>query len=523
MKMNSRTQTPLCSGSRGEIPAEASGKRISGKIHYQHPPRHCHWGSSKSLVRFATEAGPKHTIKKSRRRHATATMLNIAMFVAMLMLPGVKSLRAQSTDFDAAPIRYSDTVATDPVAKLAGRIEAGQASLSWDVKFGWLPSLLKHLKIPPSSQLLVFSKTSLQTRKISPSQPRAVYFNDNVYLATVANGGNIEICAADPNLGAVFYTLDSEQSTATGDAPLIARNNTACLTCHGNSRTQDVPGFLVRSVFPSPSGQPRFELGTTTTNIRSDFVERFGGWYITGTHGQMRHRGNAVFPEENRRSEDDEGFDLQAGANQTKLPPRVRPGSYLRDSSDIVAMMVLEHQTQMHNAITRASFAWRQTMSYQAVLNEAIGRNPDYISPSTKSRIDKACDNLVSHLLMVDEFSLTSPVKGTSTFAEDFQNAAEFGDAPNQSQGRLRQLDLTTRLFRYPCSFLIYSESFDAIPPAMLEKIYRRVEAALSGTLTDGFEHLTPSDREQIRKILIETKPAFAALVKQSLPADANQ
>ena len=432
-----------------------------------------------------------------------------SLMVACLL---VDSSLGQTTDYDKAPIRYSQTESRDPVAKLIQQIESGETALDWDSKHGWLPALLKELSIPASSQLLVFSKTSLQIGHISPTNPRAIYFNDNVYIGVVPHAEQIEIAAVDPQLGAVFYTLAAKNQNDQGETSRLLRDNTNCLVCHGTRKTQNVPGFLVRSVFPDSTGQPRFELGTTTTDVSTDFLDRFGGWYITGTHGQMRHRGNLIV------DADATNFDRNAlnerGANQVKLPARIQKAKYVTDSSDIVAMMVLEHQSQMHNAITKASYSFRETMAYQRTMNRVLDRDKDYISASTERRISSAADNVVKHLLYVGEFQLQSPLEGTSSFSEDFQsNRVE--DSRTRS---LRDFDLANRLFRFPCSYLIYSKSFDALPPAMLKLIYDRLNSVLSGQQQDGFEHLSAADRKAIQEILRETKPGFKDLSDATLP-----
>ncbi|MCP4173919.1 MAG: hypothetical protein GY758_24455, partial [Fuerstiella sp.] len=93
---------------------------------------------------------------------------------------------------------------------------------------------------------------------------------------------------------------------------------------------------------------------------------------------------------------------------------------------------------------------------------------------------------------------------GTSEFAGDFQKRGPF-----DSKGRgLRQLDLTRRLFTWPCSFLIYSESFRSLPKGVLTRVHQRLNRILSGDDTsDDFRHLTAADRSTIREILTETLP----------------
>ncbi|MCA9214969.1 MAG: hypothetical protein KDB27_17995, partial [Planctomycetales bacterium] len=259
-------------------------------------------------------------------------------------------------DFEAAPINYNSMETTDPVRKLMERIDAGDFELKYDSNHGYLPAMLEALDVSPSSQMLVFSKTSFQLRKINPARPRAVYFNDDVYIGWVQKGDVLEISSVDPQNGAIFYTLSQEET----DRPKIVRDKGQCITCHASSRTSGVPGHLVRSVYASSSGQPFFGSGTFTTDHRSPFHERWGGWYVTGTHGKQRHMGNVIASD---RDEPEE-LDVESGANVVDLSNRIDTAPYLRPTSDIVALMVLEHQARMHNLITRANFDTRSAQHY---------------------------------------------------------------------------------------------------------------------------------------------------------------
>ena len=165
--------------------------------------------------------------------------------------------------------------------------------------------------------------------------------------------------------------------------------------------------------------------------------------------------------------------------------------------------MVLEHQAELHNLLTRANLQTRMALHDEAELNKALGRPADYRSESTTSRIKSAGEPLVKGLLLSGEAKLTDRVKGTSGFAEEFVKRG-----PRTRDGRsLRDLDLTKRLFKYPCSYLIYSEAFEGLPDAAKEYVYRRLWDVLSGKDTSAeFAHLSADDRKAIRDILLETK-----------------
>ncbi len=403
-------------------------------------------------------------------------------------------------EFERAPISYHQAEVSDPVARLQAKIDAGRERLEYDADFGYLKSLLERLDVPISSQGLVYSKTSFQLKRIDPRHPRAVYFNDRVYIGFVQQGDVLEVASVDPRNGVVFYTLSQRRT----DRPKFVRDRGQCLTCHASSRTAGVPGVLVRSVLVSPAGQLMLGTRAYTTDHRSPLRERWGGWYITGRHGSDYHMGNITIA---RRSDADQ-IDLAAHANLESLDGLVDTAPYLSPYSDLVALMVLEHQTQVQNRITRAHFETRIARHYDQVMNEMLERPDDYQSDTTKRRIDRVAEQLVDYLLLVDEYHLVSPVRGPSRFAEEFQQRG-----PRDHRGRsLRDLDLKTRLFKYPCSYLIYSPSFDALPSAVRRVVYDKLWAVLTGKDTRSkYSHLSPADRRAILEILRETKPNLPA------------
>lgn len=402
---------------------------------------------------------------------------------------------AGQDEFDRAPIRYSDTTPDDDIARLQQRIDAGAATLRHDEHHGYLRSLLDLLAIPPSSQCLVFSKTSFQLHLIHPRSPRALYFNDDVYVGWIPGTEVIEISAVDPQLGAVFYTLGQEPS----EHPRFIRDRGNCLACHATSRTRNVPGHLLRSVYTAPSGIPRFGAGTFNTTPSSPLSERWGGWYVTGSHGSQRHLGNVLSLDEDHP----EQVDVESGANQAELPRLIRPDRYLTGSSDIVAQLVLAHQTDVHNRIAKASFETRIALDHVATMNEALDRASDYRDETTERRIDRVVDDLLDGLLFVDEAPLADVVSGGSGFAEEFS-----ARGPRDHAGRsLRDFDLAEHVFRHRCSFLVYSRAFDSLPEVVLDRIYRGLWEALQGV--DGERRCadwTVEERLALIEILQETK-----------------
>lgn len=429
-----------------------------------------------------------------------ARLIRIAGLLAMAA-PWWLPLESRAVDLDAEPIRYARAPANNAIERLRQQLESGASKVSCDPQMGYLPALLKALEVPKSSQVLVFSKTSLQRHRISPAAPRALYFNDEVYMGYCQHGDVLEVSAVDSSLGTVFYTVDQK----TREKITFTRQTETCLLCHGSSANQGLPGHLIRSVYSDSTGNPVLPLGTHRIDQTSPLKERWGGWYVTGTAGKQTHLGNLIVDE---RERDPELIDNSAGLNVTDLSKRIRTSAYLTGHSDIVALMVLEHQAEMHNLIGRAALQTRCALYEQAALNREMGKPLDERWDSITSRIKHAGDYVVRYMLMSGEAELTAPVQGTSAFAREFTTKG-----PRDSKGRsLRDLDLKRRLFSYPCSYLIYSAAFDGLPNAVKEYIFLRLWEVLTGKdSSKDFTHLSAQDRRAILEILVETKANLPA------------
>lgn len=408
----------------------------------------------------------------------------------------------QQDDFDHPAIQYIKRAADDPITRLQKQLDAGQVHLTYNQRNGYLSSVLAQLKIPVSSQMLVFSKTSFQRELITPNSPRALYFNDSTYIGWVQDGSVVEVATQDPQLGAVFYTL----TQAASGHPRFQRQTYECLQCHSGAMTAGVPGHIMRSVYTHIDGQPEFRAGTYLTTDQSLMTERWGGWYVTGKHGAMRHMGN-VFA----KGEENVILDRDKGANKTTLKGLVDTSPYLVPTSDIVALLVAEHQTRVQTLLTKADYFTRMALYDEALLNTELKRPTDYHSDSTQSRIRSVCEPLLKAMLFVQEAPLTDTVTGTSGYAEQFAAQGPF-DRQHRS---LHQLDLHRRLLRYPCSYLIYSEAFNALPTEAKTYIYHRLREVLTANDPGkDFTHLSPSDQKALLEILTDTKPDFAASEK---------
>ncbi|MGL4555538.1 MAG: hypothetical protein ACRC33_30585 [Gemmataceae bacterium] len=416
------------------------------------------------------------------------------VLLALWLVAGARA----ADEFEREPINYSEATPDNAVTRLQRRIDAGAVTLAYDERRGYLESVLSELRVPVSSQTLVFSKTSLQLRRISPETPRALYFNDEVYVGYCQQGDVVEISATDHRLGAVFYTLDQAEERK----PRFARQTENCMLCHASSRTGGVPGHTLRSVFADGRGDMILSEGTIRVDQTTPFADRWGGWYVTGTHGKQPHRGNLIT--RSRRVE--RPVENAAGLNVTDLGGRIRRSAYLTGHSDLVALLVLEHQTEAHNLMTRASFTARQAEHQEKVLNREMKLPADHRWDSTGRRIRSAGDELLRYLLFRGEAALAEEVRGSSAFAAEFARKG-----PRDAKGRsLHDFDLKTRLFRYPCSYLIHSSYFDALPCAVRDHVLRRLWEVLTGRDRSGeFGHLSAADRAAIREILVATKPGL--------------
>jgi hypothetical protein len=425
-----------------------------------------------------------------------------ALLLALLISP-----RAWAQEIESDPINYSATKPRNAVSRLEERLAAGQATLQFEPGRGYLRSLMQALDVPASSQVLVYSKTSFQRERISPRTPRAIYFNDEVMVGFCLHGPVMEISAADELIGTAYYTLDQ----AEGPSPRPVRQTDSCLLCHSSSVTQGIPGHLVRSVFVDRDGFPLLASGSFRTDHASPLSERWGGWYVTGKSGRQKHMGNLICAG-SKRPETQDNAD---GVNLLELKGKFPTRRYLTPHSDIVALMVLEHQAGMLNRLARAAIETRMALHYEREINKALGRAETEPSESARSRIRGAGDAVVSYLFFAGEARLTDRVEGTSAFAQEF--AAR---GPRDSKGRsLRDFDLKTRLFRFPCSYLIYSRAFDRLPDAVKNYIYQRMwEILTTGRTANGEPGLTSDLREAIVQILRETKPDLPDYWRASSP-----
>jgi hypothetical protein len=335
---------------------------------------------------------------------------------------------------------------TNSIAALQAKLDAGTAKLTFaNDGHGWLQSVLAALGVAQDSQLLTFTRSSLQFDKINPKAPRAIYFGDDVAVAAVVEGHVLEILTNDAKGGPAFYTLD----TAKTDKPHFEREGARCLSCHSMVNAY-APGWMVANITAIADGTPQFPDVARPfyfTEQSTPFEDRWGGWYVTGTHGAMHHRGNVTASDLSHPYE----LPPTEGQNVTDLSDHFDTHRTLQPGSDIVALMTLEHQNGVANRV--------------AMLNARAATG------TSQAEMDKAIDEMAANMTFADEVPLPSPVKGTSSFTDTFPKRG-----PCDAKGRsLRDFDLKTRLFRYPLSYMVYSASFDSLNPAVKAKLWQRL------------------------------------------------
>jgi hypothetical protein len=376
----------------------------------------------------------------------TADRLNTAVVCSALVLAVLVVGAARPT---------GDTGDTDDaISRLGQKLADGTASLHYADDRGYLPSLLELLGIHVDSQVLVFSKTSFQHALISPSNPRAVYFNDNVAIGMVPGGTVYEVMALEPSHELAFYTLDTKKT----ERPSFKRRGVECLFCHGPGN-RGAAAMVVASVIPSADGTPAYTSAfIQTIDHRTPFSRRWGGWYVTGTHGAQTHMGNAV------ARDPDHPLDLEeiGTQNVTSLAGRFDVTKYLAPTSDIVALMTLEHQVGAANRLGALGVTYRNA--------QRAG-----MKDTDTAVIERDVRDLVDYLVFAEEAPLSAPVQGVSAFTRTFP-----AQGPRDRHGRsLRDFDLQTRLFRYHLSYMIYSDLFDTLPAPLRNSVYARLREVL--------------------------------------------
>jgi hypothetical protein len=406
------------------------------------------------------------------------------------------ALRAQQAEpFEEPPISYSATQTNDRATALndAFRQRAEEIrSLPAKKRLKWL---LDELGIPVESQLLVFSKTSMQRELINPETPRVLYFSDEAYVGWSVTG-SFEISVFDAQLGTTFYLLDQH---APKSEPLLERSGD-CLLCH--ARHEHTPTLRTRTVFPDANGEPLSGSGGANIAPSTPLAERWGGWYVTGTKAPFQHRANLT----GRKAEDFEGPNALPTRNLATLDGVVDTRRYLLKTSDVIPMLMHDHQVHVHNVLSTANQDARIALHRWPAMREILGLPKD--APPQGSCLvvfDSQAEKILDALLCRDEAAWPAEgIRSDGAFASAYSKTRK----PDAKGRSLRDLDLRTRLFRYRCSPLIYSQSFATLPKAMHDIVLLRLSSGLRAfPPSPAFGHLSDDERVAIHEILTATLP----------------
>ena len=401
-----------------------------------------------------------------------------------------------ASEYDLAPVKYSDSQDNNTITRIQAAIDGGKLKMPNGKPKELLQSLLNELNIPVSSQVLVFSKTSLQHKIITPSNPRAIYFNNDFYVAYVP-GGMIEVIACDDPKGMMFYSYDVH---AMPEKRRFLRDQ-ECMSCHASSNTMNIPGLLVRSVFTDSDGQPMLSWGSFLTTPASPVEQRWGGWYVSGNKAEVSHMGNqwADDPELGR-----DGYDPLNNQYMSHLNSFFDTRKHLTDSSDILALMIMEHQIEVHNTLSAVKMRYLRSV----YLDKAI--HGDEASPSIERLISDCTKSVLKALMFADEVKLPEDgVEGSDTYRDSFMAQGRVHDGHS-----LRDLRLEKRMFKYRCSFMIHSKSFEQLPEEIKTPVLTKLHAIVTNQVEPAdLPLLSSREKQRIHEILSHTHLAYQGVM----------
>lgn len=351
--------------------------------------------------------------------------------------------------------------------------------------------VLEKLDVPVESQVMVFTKTSLQRSVVWPENPRAMYFNEEVYVGW-APGGRIEVGSVDPKAGMIF-TIENE---ASREKTVKFESHPQCIQCHAGSATNFIPGPLARSVHPDAKGRVR---GTVRSfdlvSHKVPMDERWGGWWVTGAGKKFPHRGNRTVGNGTREISP-KGAPVLEDLSEILDNPEAFPVV----GSNVATLMVFDHQLGVHQQITESHYKVR----YEAW---AVDEENDWETTIPEEAMEVAeeeKEKLVKMLLMVDE----APFPGDQvTVDEAYLKAFREGRKVDSKGRSLKDFAIEDgRLLKWRCSYMIYSGAFQGLPKVFKEMVYSRLTEILEAEQpVEGYEHLSRGERAVILGILRET------------------
>jgi hypothetical protein len=405
--------------------------------------------------------------------------MRFSLLLPFLCTPLLRAAEPQKDiviDFKAPPHSYLQHEPTDRFTALLAKVNAGEVKFDTTDDKSFLVSILRELNIPISSQLQLFSATSLQSEIINPRNPRALYFNEDTYVGYVA-GGKVEVISMDPTHGGIFHIFDRLRQG--GPTPLIGRSE-KCFNCHAGNATRRVPGLIAESILPMLSGASLETYRRDEQGHQIPLENRFGGWVLTGNHHLKETHANLMGV--TRSSKGMQKVSVEAGKMWDI-------DIHLLRTSDILPHLVHEHQLGFENRVFHAVYLMRQLKAEQ--------------HPNAKVEIEKKADELARYILFADEAKLPSQgIEGDPSFIQDFQR----NQKPLSNGASLKEFDLKTHLFKYRASYMLYTASWQKLPSELKERVYYKMAEGLRDqNPSPAYAHSPPDEKRAIRIILKST------------------
>lgn len=442
---------------------------------------------------------------KSLHRLLLASAACIGAALAALSAQGDTTRAVLDSEYNL--IGYNEKATRNPVAQLADRLESGEVELEWREERGYLDSLLEALNISPASQVLVFSPTSLQYRLISPETPRALFFNDETYIGFVQKSTIVEIATMDAEKGLVFYVFNNSRQAREQ----FERASQGCLVCHDSQGAMGggVPIHMaLSSIYTESNRNIKSVSGPDMVTDRTPLADRWGGWYVSGWNGSQPHLGNIRLPDPGDLSQLDEAMKGNGNLVTLEGAGLLDVSPYPRPTSDMVALLVLEHQLTVQNELTYVLFKAPAVLSRLGLSEAGDVATWDALPERARDVLARMLDDLVDAMLFVDAAEYEDRIAGLREYEDWFQ-----AQGPKDGQGRsLRDLDLGRGLLEHPLSYLIHSDTFDGLPSFARDYVFARLADILEGRVDgEDYAHLSTQDRRAILEILMDTKPEFRA------------
>jgi len=406
------------------------------------------------------------------------------LFISATCLHAAPEVKETVIEFRKPPHNYLTHEAKDRFAGLLKQIQSGEVKLDTSNDKTFLTSILAALDIPVSSQIMVFSASSLQSEIINPRNPRALYFNEDTYVGFVPNG-KVEVISMDPTHAAIFYIFDGLRPG--GALPNIARSE-KCFNCHAGNATRRVPGLIAESLLPMASGASLETYRRDEQGHQIPLEQRFGGWHLTGGHHIPTTHANLM------------GVATEAGKFDKVS---AKPGEmwdidrHLLPTSDILPNLLHEHQLGFENRVFHAAYVMRQLL--------ADGRGS--LPFSAKAEVEKLAEELARYVLFSDEAKLPREgIEGDTNFMRDFARNRK----PAKSGLALKDFDLKSRIFKHRASYMLYTESWEKLPTVLKDRVYYKMAEGLREQNPGPIgAHIPVEEKRAIRSILKETLPGL--------------